>query len=59
MASRPVVEFGGVYGTPSSRDEVIRALKEALALVENLPRGTPVTCSPWHISAEPSEPRAA
>lgn len=52
MPTIRLLEYGGVYGAPSSREELIRALKEALALVENLPRGTPVSCSPWQISAE-------
>lgn len=56
MPSLELVDFSGVYGAPTSRDELIRILKEALALVENLPRGTPVTCSPWQAFAELAEP---
>lgn len=30
-----LLDVPGTYGGPSSRDEVLRALKEALALVQN------------------------
>ena len=34
MSDKLLFEFRGTYGGPGSRDEILRALKEALALVE-------------------------
>lgn len=33
-----IFSYEGVYGGRNSRDEIIRALKEALALIENAPQ---------------------
>ena len=46
---RPLFDYTGVYGGPASRDELIRALKEALAILENTVRDAQVTCSPMRI----------
>jgi hypothetical protein len=46
---RVLLEFAGSYGGPASRDEVVRALKEALALVENTARDAELACSGWRI----------
>jgi predicted RNase H-like HicB family nuclease len=46
-----LVDFEGAYGSRSSRDDVLRMLKEALALVENTPQSTPVMCSALRIEA--------
>ncbi len=40
-----LLDFAGTYGGAASRDELLRVLKEALALVENTPPGTELTCS--------------
>jgi|GEM_PF-2989359 hypothetical protein len=43
---RPVlIDYTGTYGGPASRDEIIRALKEALALVENTPPDAELACA--------------
>ncbi len=32
-----IFHYEGTYGGPSSRDEIVRALKEALAILEDAP----------------------
>ncbi|HEX8684038.1 MAG TPA: hypothetical protein VF707_17085 [Ardenticatenaceae bacterium] len=44
-----IIEFEGVYGGAQSRDMVLRILKEALALVENMEAGTELICSGFRI----------
>lgn len=39
-----LIDYRGTYGGPSSRDEILRVLKEALALVEATDRGTRLSC---------------
>ena len=39
-----LIDFRGTYGGPTSRDEILRALKEALALVETTPRDAQLAC---------------
>jgi hypothetical protein len=40
-----LVDFPGSYGGGGSRDEILRALKEALALVENTARDAELACA--------------
>lgn len=40
-----LIDYAGAYGGPSSRDEILRALKEALALVEATPRDAELACA--------------
>lgn len=44
-----IIEFEGIYGGPQSRDVVLRVLKEALALVENIETTAEITCSAFRI----------
>jgi hypothetical protein len=44
-----IIEFEGIYGGAQSRDMVLRILKEALALVENMEAGTELICSGFRI----------
>lgn len=44
-----VIEFDGVYGGSQSREMVLRVLKEAIALVENMEQGTQLICSGFRI----------
>ena len=62
MASEPtLVDYHGTYGGPSSRDEILRVLKEALALVHNTARDASLACGglrievldPGHAHDEP------
>ena len=39
-----LIDYAGTYGGPASRDEIIRALKEALALIEETPRDADLAC---------------
>jgi hypothetical protein len=42
---RPILfEYTGTYGGAASRDEIVRALKEALALVESTPKDAELAC---------------
>jgi hypothetical protein len=46
MAQRStLVDFHGTYGGRSSRDEILRILKEALALVENTASDAELSCA--------------
>ena len=49
-----LIDYQGTYGGPASRDEVLRVLREALALVEATPRDAVITCAGLRI--ESSEP---
>ena len=40
-----IIDYPGTYGGPASRLEVLRALKEALALVESTPPETSLACA--------------
>jgi hypothetical protein len=40
-----IIELPGTYGGRTSRDVILRGLKEALALVENTPPDAELTCS--------------
>lgn len=51
-------EFGGTYGGPSARDEILRALKEALALVEYTAAGADLACPGWRIEILSPAPAA-
>lgn len=44
-----LIDHPGTYGGPRSRDEVVRLLKEALALVENTPPDARLECAGLHI----------
>jgi hypothetical protein len=43
-----VYQYEGIYGGRNSRDEIIRALKEALALIEDAPY-TEFVCTSFRI----------
>lgn len=58
MSDRLLFEFSGTYGGPGSRDELLRALKEALALVEYTPGDAELTCPTLRIEVlDPGTPR--
>ncbi len=44
-SSRTLVDYRGTYGDRSSREEILRALKEALALVEQTSREARLSCA--------------
>lgn len=44
-----LIDHPGTYGGPRSRDEVVRLLKEALALVENTAPDARLECAGLHI----------
>lgn len=44
-----LIEYDGTYGGRQSRDEVLRVLKEALALVENVEPPDEILCSGFRI----------
>lgn len=46
-----LVEYHGTYGGRRSREEVLRILKEALALVENVEAPDEIICSGFRIEA--------
>jgi hypothetical protein len=46
-----LIDYQGTYGGPSSRDEVLRVLREALALVEATPRAAAITCAGLRIES--------
>jgi hypothetical protein len=53
-----LVDFRGAYGGPSSRDEIVRALKEALALVEGTARDAQLACAGLRVEViDPGHPR--
>ena len=41
---KTLIDYAGTYGGPASRDEILRALKEAQALVEETPRDADLAC---------------
>ena len=43
--SRNLIDYSGTYGGRASRDEILRALKEALALVENTAPDAELVCA--------------
>lgn len=51
---KTIFEFDGTYGGRQSRDVVIRALREALAIMENT-RSHHVLCPPFRIQAAVEE----
>jgi hypothetical protein len=45
MPTEPtLVDYHGTYGGPNSRNEILRVLKEALALVHNTARDATLSC---------------
>lgn len=44
-----LIEYAGTYGGPASREEILRALKEALALVEETPKNAALACPGFRI----------
>ena len=54
QALRTIFEFEGTYGGRQSHDQVIRALREALAILENT-RTQNVLCPPFRIQATVEE----
>ena len=53
-ALRTIFEFEGTYGGRQSRDQVIRAFREALAILENT-RTRDVLCPPFRVQATVEE----
>ncbi len=53
-AMKTIFEFEGAYGGRQSRDQVIRALREALAILE-ITRARDVLCPPFRIQANVEE----
>lgn len=51
---KTIFEFDGAYGGRQSRDQVIRALREALAILE-ITRARDVLCPPFRIQANVEE----
>lgn len=49
-----IFEFDGAYGGRQSRNQVIRALREALAIMENT-RSRDILCPPFRIQARIEE----
>jgi hypothetical protein len=57
MASlEPLIDYPGTYGGPSSREEILRALKEALALVHDTAPGTSLFCAGLRIERPAADP---
>jgi hypothetical protein len=55
---RTLIDYAGTYGGPSSREEVLRALKEALALVHDTANDAVLTCAGLRIEVlDPGTPR--
>lgn len=50
MTNSTLIDHPGTYGGPRSRDEIIRLLKEALALVEYTASDARLECSGLRIS---------
>lgn len=44
-----LLEYQGTYGGPSAREEILRVLKEGLALVESTSADTGIACSGFRI----------
>ncbi|MCB0217094.1 MAG: hypothetical protein H6648_00660 [Caldilineae bacterium] len=44
-SDRILLDYTGTYGGRASRDEILRALKEALALVEQTPGEAQLSCA--------------
>ena len=49
-----IFEFEGAYGGRQSRDQVIRAFRDALAILENT-RAQHVLCPPFRVQATVEE----
>jgi len=49
METTTLHEFAGTYGGQAARDEILRALKEALALVEYTAADAELACPGWRI----------
>ena len=45
QAEQVLMDFHGTWGGPNSRDDVLRILKEALALVEYTAQDAQLTCA--------------
>ena len=56
----PLVDYPGTWGGPHSREEVLRALKEALALVQDTSRDATLVCAGLRIEVlDPGAPPEA
>lgn len=56
--SEILIDYMGAYGGASSRDEIVRALKEALALIEATPRDAELACAGLRVEVvAPGTPR--
>jgi hypothetical protein len=60
-SNRTLLDVQGIYGGPTSRDQILRLLKEALALVDATPRDAELACAGLRIEVvrpgTPSAPR--
>ncbi|HQZ70139.1 MAG: hypothetical protein ACH37Z_06505 [Anaerolineae bacterium] len=45
MNEQLLIDFAGAYGGPTSRDQLLRVLKEALALIEQAPPRAEFRCA--------------
>jgi hypothetical protein len=55
---RTLLDYPGTYGGPSSRDEILRVLKEALALVHNTAPDASLACGGLRLEVlDPGRPR--
>lgn len=58
-SNRNLLDVQGIYGGPTSRDQILRLLKEALALVDATPRDAELACAGLRIEVvRPGTPRA-
>ena len=51
MNEELLIDFPGTYGGPTSRDQLLRVLKEALALVEQAPWSAEFRCAVLRIES--------
>jgi hypothetical protein len=59
-SDRTLVDAQGIYGGTTSRDQILRLLKEALALVDATPRDAELACAGLRIEiVRPGTPKPA
>lgn len=58
MQETTLIDFAGTYGGAASRDQLLRALKEALALVEQSPPAAIFFCAGLRIDCRYHEPES-
>ena len=59
MKEQTLIDFAGTYGSTASRDQLLRALKEALALVEQAPPDAIFYCAGLRIDCRYHPPDPA